>query len=161
MSKIKHIIWLFLLTVSVGSAQELLTKETAVSLALENNYGIRMAENSVKIAENNKSVYNSGYLPSVVASAGANYNSDNSHATNQDGSIIDITNAESSDYNGSIGLSYTLFDGLGRSYNFKRLKEQYNLSELEAETVIQNSLLQIFTNYYEVARITENKKNNL
>ena len=159
MSKIYNIIGLFLLSVTVGSAQELLSKETAVSLALENNYGIRMAENSLKIAENNASIYNSGYLPSVVASAGASYKNDNSIATRQDGSSVEINNAESSGYNGSLGVNYTLFDGLGRSYNFKRLKEQYNLSELEVETVIQNSLIQIFTNYYEVARITENKKN--
>jgi len=140
-------------------AQELLTKETAVSIALENNYGIRIAENSVKIAENNASIYNSRFLPSVVANAGTSYSNDNSIATRQDGSTVEINNAESSRYNGSIGLNYTIFDGLGRSYNYKRLKEQFNLSELEAETVIQNSLLQIFTNYYEVARITENKKN--
>lgn len=147
------------LSFTVSQAQELLTKETAISLALENNYGIRMAENTVKIAENNKSIYNSGYLPSVVANAAASYSNDNSTATRQDGSTVEIDNAESSRYNGSVGLNYTLFDGLGRSYNYKRLKEQYNLTELEAETVIQNSLLQIFTNYFEVARISENKKN--
>jgi len=159
MSKIYKITFLLLLSTYISYAQELLTKEQAVSIALENNYGIRMAENSVKIAENNKSIFNSGYLPSVVASAGANYSNDNSTATRQDDSTVEINNAESSGYNGSVGLNYTLFDGLGRSYNYKRLKEQYNLSELEAETVIQNSLLQIFTNYFEVARITENKKN--
>lgn len=159
MSKIYNITLLLLLSFSVSFSQELLTKETAVKLALENNYGIRMAENFVKIAENNTSIYNSGYLPNVFANAGANYNNDNSIATRQDNTSVEINNAESSGYNGSLGLNYTIFDGLGRSYNYKRLKEQYNLTELEAETVIQNSLLQIFTNYFEVARISENKKN--
>ncbi len=147
------------LSIYVGHSQELLTKETAVGLALENNYGIRMAENYVKIAENNKSIYNSGYLPSLFANAGASYSNDNSTATRQDGTSVEINKAESSRYNGSVGLNYTIFDGLGRSYNYKRLKESYNLSELEAQTVIQNSLVQIFVNYYEVARIFENKKN--
>ncbi|MFD1293908.1 TolC family protein [Lutibacter holmesii] len=159
MSKLHNIIGLFLLSVSAISAQEVLTKEAAVSIALENNYGIKMAENSVKIAENNASIYNSGYLPSVSASGSASYSNDNSVATRQEGTTVEINNAESSNYNGSLSVNYTLFDGLGRSYNFKRLKEEYNLSELEAETVIQNALIQIFTNYYEVARITENKKN--
>ncbi len=159
MSYKNSLILLLFLSFSVSKAQELLTKETAVSLALENNYGIRIAENSVKVAENNASIYNSGFLPSIVANAGGSYSNDNSTATRQDGTSVEIIHAESSRYNGSVGLNYTLFDGLGRSYNYKRLKEQYNLSELEAETVIQNSLLQIFTNYYEVARITENQKN--
>lgn len=153
------LISILFLSFSASQAQELLTKETAVSLALENNYGIRTAKNLVKIAENNKSIYNTGYLPNIVGNAGASYSNDNSTATRQDGTTVEIDNAESSKYNGSIGLNYILFDGLGRSYNFKRLKEQYNLTELEAETVIQNSLLQIFTNYFEVARITENQKN--
>jgi len=155
----KIILLTFLLSFSVNYSQELLTKEAAVSLALENNYGIKMAENFVKIAENNKSVYNSGYLPSLTGNAGAGYSNNNATLTRHDGTVTETNGAESSRYNASIGLNYTLFDGLGRSYNYKRLKEQYNLSELEAQTVIQNSLLQIFTNYFEVAQITENQKN--
>jgi len=118
-----------------------------------------MAENIVKIAKNNKSVYNSGYLPSVVGSAGVGYSNNNAKLTRHDGTITETNSAESNRMNASVGLNYTLFDGLGRSYNYKRLKEQYNLTELEAQTVIQNSLLQIFTNYFEVAQITENRKN--
>ena len=50
---IKNILTLFIfISFYTFQAQELLTKETAVSIALENNYGIRIAENSVKIAEN-------------------------------------------------------------------------------------------------------------
>jgi outer membrane protein TolC len=41
-------------------------------------------------------------------------------------------------------------------YNFKRLKEQYNLSELEARETIENTLIQLFSVYYEVARRYEN-----
>ncbi|SNR33669.1 TolC family protein [Lutibacter flavus] len=159
MNNINKLVILLTLCFTTNYAQGNLTKEQAISLALENNYGIKIAKNNVKIAKNNKSVFNSGYLPNVVGNSGASYSNDNSTATRQDGTSVKINNAESSRYNGSIGLNYTLFDGLGRSYNFKRLKEQFNLSELEAETVIQNTLLQIFTNYYEVARITENQKN--
>ena len=147
------------LSIYTGHSQELLTKETAVSLALENNYGIRMAENYVKIAENNASIYNSGYLPRVTGNAGVNYSNTSSELTDQSGAVSEVNGAESNGYNASVGLNYTLFDGLGRSYNYKRLQESHNLSELEAQTVIQNSLVQIFANYYEVGRIFENKKN--
>ncbi len=51
-----------------------------------------------------------------------------------------------------------MFDGLGRLYNFKRLKEQYNLSQLEARETIENTLIQLFSVYYEVARLTENEQ---
>lgn len=159
MSKIYKIMLLFILSVSASYAQELLTKETAVSLALENNYGIRMAKNSVKIAKNNASVFNSDYIPSISANAGANYNNDDSELTSHDRTITETNGAESKLYNASIGLNYTLFDGLGRSYNYKKLKESYNLSELEAQTVIENIVLQIFSVYFEVARLTEDNSN--
>jgi outer membrane protein TolC len=159
MSKTYYLTLLLLISFSVNQAQELLTKEMAISLALENNYGIKMAENSVKVAENNASIYNSGYLPSVTGAAGVNYNNDDAKLTEHDGTVTQSNGTEFTAYNASIGINYTLFDGLGRSYNYKRLQENYNLSELEAQTVIQNTLLQIYSNYYEVARITENKKN--
>lgn len=150
------ILALLLLFSSIGFAQNTLTNNDAASLALEQNYGIKLAKNFVEIAKNNASVYNSGYLPRISASAGAGYSNDSSENTSQDGSVSEKNNAESKSMNASIGLSYTLFDGQGRSYNYKKLKENYNLSELEAQAVIENSLLQVFSMYYEVARLTEN-----
>ena len=152
---------LLLISYSISFGQEKLTKEGAVSIALENNYGIKIAKNNVKVAENNASVYNSGYLPSVVANAGANYSNDDTEFTLQNGNTSEINGANSKSYNASIGLNYTLFDGLGRTYNYKKLKETYNLSELEAQTIIENTLLQIFIIYYEVARLSENNTNIL
>jgi len=53
-----------LICVTITSAQEkLLSKQDAINLALENNFGIKVARNQVEIAKNNKSILNSGYLP--------------------------------------------------------------------------------------------------
>jgi len=161
MKYINKITILFLLSISVSFAQEKLSKEAAVNLALENNYGIKIAKNNVKIAENNASMYNSGYFPKVSISAGAIYNNATTDFISQTGVESEIIDAESKIYNASIGLNYTLFDGLGRSYNYKKLKETHNLSELEAQAIIENSVLQIFTVYYEVAQLTEDNINIL
>ncbi len=161
MNNIHKITILFLLSFSVSFAQEKLTKENAINLALENNYGIQIAKNIVKITENNASIFISGYLPKVTANAGANYNNNSSEFTSQSGNKSEINDAESKLYNASIGLNYTLFDGLGRSYNYKKLKETHNLSELEAQAIIENSILQIFTIYYDVAQLTEDNINIL
>jgi len=149
------IILVFFLNTFISFSQDKLTKKEAVKLALENNYGILIAKNNQKIAENNASVFNSGYLPKVTASAGANYNTNNSENTLQNGTISKVESAESKSVNATIGLNYTIFDGFGRSYNYRKLQESQNLSELEAKFIIENSLLQIFTLYYEVARLTE------
>jgi len=138
------------------SGQELLTKSEAVQRALENNYGIKVSNNNLKIAENNKDILNSGYLPTLTGNAGATYNLDNTEATFADGRVTQLEGAESDRYNASVNLNYTLFDGLGRRYNFKQLKEQYNLSELQARETIENTLLQLFSVYYNVAQLTQN-----
>ena len=69
---------------------------------------------------------------------------------------MDQRGIEGESYSTSINLDYTLFDGLGRLYNYKSLKERYNLSQLEARETIENTILQLLTVYYEVARLSEN-----
>ncbi|MDZ7612846.1 MAG: TolC family protein [Flavobacteriaceae bacterium] len=59
------------------SAQEKLLKDEAVEIALKNNYDIQVSSNNMKIAENNASIYNSNYLPTLGVNAGANYNDNN------------------------------------------------------------------------------------
>ena len=162
--------WVLILALNLafaacGLAQDgFLSKDEAATLALKNNFDIRVARNQVDIADNNKNILNSGYLPEVVGEAQALYNRDDSTIEfpgqlGDDGrptADIDIVKAEAQRYNSTIGVNYTLFDGLGRFYNFKRLKEQYALSELQARETIENTLLQLFSVYFEVARLTEN-----
>jgi outer membrane protein TolC len=138
------------------SAQELLSASEAIALALENNYGIKIASNNNRIAENNKSILNSGYLPTLTGNAGNTFNIDDTKAEFSDGRITNLYGAESSRYNASLNLNYTIFDGLGRHYDYKVLKEQYQLSELEARETIENTIFQLFTVYYDVAQIFEN-----
>ncbi|WP_430411043.1 TolC family protein [Kordia sp.] len=139
-----------------ANAQQILTPEEAIQLTLSHNYGIKIANNTVKVAENNTSILNSGYLPTLTGNAGATYNLDNTEAEFSNGNSTVLNGAESSRYNASVNLNYTLFDGLGRLYNYRRLKEQYQLSELEARETIENTLLQLFSVYYSVAQLSEN-----
>ena len=132
-------------------AQDLLSESEAVKLALKNNFGVRMESNNIEIAANNKSILNTGFLPTLGASAGANYNINNITANFQNGNVTELNNATSSSYNAGLNLNYTLFDGLGRWYNYKQLKEQYALSELEARTTIENAIYTTLNAYYDVA----------
>lgn len=165
--KYKSILPILFLMISYGiyGQESTLSKIDAVTIALEHNFGIKVAKNQTEIAKNNKGILNSGYLPTVTGSAGATYNRNNTVTEFpgqflDDGSLrpdITLNKAESQRYNGSIALNYTLFDGLGRYYNYKRLKEQYQLSELQARETIENTVLQLFSVYFEIARLTENR----
>jgi outer membrane protein TolC len=137
----------------------MLEKTKAVEIALENNYNIKIAKNNVELAANNASIYNSGYLPSLQGSAGANYNSGSSKSEQQDGTVSETSSAQSYAFSSSLGLNYTLFDGLGRKYFFAKQKENYSMAELQMRQVIELNILNLFRVYYDVARLTTNEIN--
>ncbi|MDX6745274.1 TolC family protein [Polaribacter sp. PL03] len=148
-----------LLSTLQGISQEILTKKEALEVTLENNFGIKIANNNLAIAKNNTSIYNTGFLPTAAISSGANYRRDNQEITRQDGTSTSISGAVTKSYNASLGLNYVIFDGLGRKYNYQQLKETYNLTELQAKETIENTYLQLFTTYFQIARLSENKDN--
>ncbi len=152
--RICSIVYLFVCLQMQG--QQILQKSEAIALALENNYGIKTANNNVIIAENNSDVLNSGYLPSLSGNAGATLDVQNTEGQLVNGETRTADGVETRRYNASVNLNYTLFDGLGRYYNYKRLKEAYQLSELQARETIENTITQLLSVYFEVAQNTEN-----
>ena len=142
-----------------GIGQELLTKDLAVKIALENNFEIKAANNLTKIAENNAALTNSDFLPSLSGSAGSTFASTSSENTFQDDRVISVSGVETVGYNASLALNYTLFNGFGRKYNYQKLQENYNLTALQARKVMENTLFNIFFAYYEIARLTQDQLN--
>ena len=152
------------LSVLQGISQEVLTKKEALEITLENNFGIKVANNNLEVAKNNSSVFNSGYLPTASINSGADYRRNNQTIVFTDpdsGEDLErvgngvVTKA----YNASLDINYTIFDGLGRKYNYKQLKETYSLSELQVKETIENTYLQLFTVYFQIARLSENTSN--
>ncbi len=137
-------------------AQTVLTPEDAMALALKHNYDIQVSRRQVAISKNNAHVLNSGYLPSLSGTAGGSIDQQNTEGQLANGDTRIANGVETRRYNAAVNLNYTLFDGLGRLYNYKRLKEAYHLSTLEARQTIETTLLQLFTVYYTVAQLTEN-----
>ena len=62
---------LVIIIAGLTNAQDVLTPQDAVKIALENNYSIKIAKNDKDIAENNSTVGNAGFLPTVDASGSA------------------------------------------------------------------------------------------
>ena len=159
MRKYYKIILVFIVvifTIKSSFTQQVVKPSDAIALALEYNYGIQIAKNNVEVAANNKNILNSGYLPTLTGIAGGNIDSQDAEGQLANGDVRVAEGAETRRYNASINLNYTLFDGLGRYYDYKRLKEEYNLSELQARETIENTTVQLLTVYYNVAQQSEN-----
>ena len=149
-------VFLGLVTCQMAAQETVLSREEAVKKALEANYGIKISGNEVEIAENNQTIWNSGYLPSFRGLAGATYDLNDRTTEIKGQETVEQNDLENERYSGSVNVDYLLFDGLGRYYNFRSLKEEFRLSKLEARETIENTILQLFTVYFEIARLYEN-----
>jgi len=159
-------IFLFILITNYINGQKFISKEEALELVLENNFGIKVSKNTTEIVKNNSSILNSGYLPSLSISSGGNYTGSDTEIAfpgqfDDQGNPIPnrvFEDQETQRFNAGINLNYTLFDGLGRRYTYKRLKEEYALSELQLRETIEFTTLQLFEVYFNIAQLTESQK---
>lgn len=138
--------------------QEILSKGDAISEIMANNFNVVISKKSIEIAENNTSIYNSGYLPTVTGSAGINYNRDNLKVEFQDGRVNELDGATSDSKTANLNLNYVLFNGFNRKYNVQRNAESLNRAQLNARSILETALTSLFNAYYEVAQTQENLK---
>jgi len=136
-----------------------LTLSQAVAMAMKQNQDILIARNNLRIAENNSSLLNSGYLPQLTGNAGGNYSNNNTEITYSSGDKVTQDGAVSTSYNGSLGINYRLFDGMNRYYNYKILKADDTYTELQSRALIENTLILLSRSYYDVARLTSKIEN--
>ena len=140
------------------NAQENLSVSDAVKLTLENNLDIKITENQNEIFKNNASFLNSGYLPKLSTSAGFNKSKQNVEIETPNNLSGKLDNMKSENSFSNISLEYVLFDNNGRKFNYKKSKELSSRSELEVREVIENTLIQLYSIFYEVCRLNEEKE---
>ena len=114
---------LLLFCVVKTNAQEVLTLESAVKIALENNYEIKIATNNLTIEKTNVAIGNAGMLPTVTATVVDNNSIQNSSQTRQDGTETELDNAKNNSLTYGVGLDWTIFDGMRMFDRMDELKE--------------------------------------
>ncbi len=133
-------------------AQEVLTLEDALKLALENNYDIKIATNNSKIDATNNSLARAGMLPSVNANLTNSNSILDTKQTQADGSVRELDGAKNMNLSYGVGLDWTIFDGLSM---FAR-KEQLNVLEqqgkAELQTAILNKISAVYMTYFDLVQ---------
>lgn len=151
MQNLYKIIFLFIIGFS-AQAQELLSLEDAVKIALENNYDIKIAENNSKIDATNNNLANAGMLPSLNANFTNNNSQIDTKQTQADGSERELDNAKNMNLTYGVGLDWTIFDGLSM---FAR-KEQLNVLEQQGKAELQTAILtrisDVYTTYFDLVQ---------
>lgn len=135
-----------------GNAQEVLTLENAVKIAIENNYDIRIAKNDLKIDQNNVSAGNAGMLPKVAASIAQNNNLQNLSQTRADGNTITLDNAKNNSLNYGVSLDWTIFDGLKMYAKKEQLSQLQKLGEAQLKLTIITRISDVQAAYFNLVQ---------
>jgi len=134
------------------NAQEILTLEDAIKIALENNYEIKIAANNSKINQTNTAVGNAGMLPSVTASFVDNNGIQNLSQTRTDGTTTSLDNAKNSSLTYGANLDWTIFDGFTMFAKYDQLKELQKLGEVQLKQTILNKVSDVTSIYYDLVQ---------
>ena len=153
MTQLKFIIISFLfLGFNHVKAQEIITLESAVKLALENNYEIKIASNNSLIATTNVAIGNAGMLPTVAATITANNRVQNSSQTLQSGVVNALDNAKNNSLNYGVNLDWTVFDGFRMFARLDQLKELQKLGETQLKQTLLTKISAITTTYFDLVQ---------
>ncbi|CAH0239447.1 MULTISPECIES: TolC family protein [unclassified Pedobacter] len=146
-------IFTLLLSLSLsGFAQEQLSLQEAITIALQNNYDIKINKNQVDIAKNNANIGNAGMLPNLTGSYTNGGSIQNTRQTPATGPDRVITGAKSTNNSYGADLNWTIFDGFSMFANYDRLKELQKQGELNARLTILTTVADVITAYYDIVR---------
>jgi len=143
-------LFLFLLLAGNLQAQERLSLEQAVQLALENNFDIKLNKNDVEQAKNNVSRANAGMLPVVTGNFSTNNTVSNTKQTLSSGQTQERNGAKNSNLVYGPVLNWQVFDGFEMFARYDRLKELEQLGEANFKLTVQNTLADVINNYYDL-----------
>lgn len=136
-------------------AQEVLTIEDAMKIALENNFEIKIAKNNTQISETNVTIGNAGMLPTATASVTDNNSIQNSSQTRQDGTSTKLNNAKNNSLTYGVSLGWTVFDGMKMFARYDQLKELQKLGDAELKSTILVKIGQVNSAYYNLVQMQQ------
>ena len=146
----KYFLLLFLLPV-FANAQEILTLENAIGIALEKSYDIKVAKLQQEVADVQVFKGNAGMMPRVDLNANmgtafneVNQKLSNGTETNRFGKSYTPTS--------NVAMAWTLYDGKRMYATLDRLKGQSQLSQLQTRQMMENTVVNVMQAYYEVMR---------
>lgn len=151
MSKI-FTLFFIVISCTLIQAQELLSIEDAIKIALENNYEIKIASNNLKIDATNNNLANAGILPAFNASLTNNNSQLNTTQTQADGSQRTLDGAKNMNLSYGVGLDWTIFDGMQMFARKEQLSTLEAQGKSELQATILNRISDVYLTYYDLVQ---------
>ena len=125
-------------------AQDTLGLDDAISMALANEYGIRIVRNEAAVVAAQATAGNAGLLPRLDASGRGQFSDQYSKLDFAEG-IPDVerSGVRSTTLSGQVGLSYTVFNGMGNHALYDRYMINADLADLQTRAQVEGTLTQV------------------
>ena len=135
---------------SVGAQTEsVYTLKSCLENALLNNYSLQITRNEQKVSDNNATLGNAGYLPTLDFTAGYTGTVNNTESklretgeTTKENGVFDQT------VNVGLNLNWTLFDGFNISTTYQQLKELKRQGETNTRIAVEDFIANLSAEYY-------------
>jgi len=135
-----------------AQAQEILTVDEAVQIALKNNYDIKIASNDSEVSKTNKSIANAGMLPKIDATLTQNNTIQNTKQTQATGEVRELENAKNNSLVYGVNLGWTVFDGFKMFARYDQLKSLEKQGEVQLKMTVLTKVSDVMTTYYDLVQ---------
>lgn len=146
------IVLLAVTAVFSGKAQQIYSLDDCIRTGLERNYSIRIVRNEQQQSENNATLGNAGYLPTVDMSGGFSGTINNTDNKLADGTTEKTSGVHNETADIGLNVNWTLFDGLGIQATYAKLKELQRMGELNTRMTIEDFVADLSGEYYNLIR---------
>jgi len=130
-----------------------LSIEDAIAIGLKNNFSIQVARNDSKIAANNNTAGNAGFLPSININGGVRENISTVNTEDNAGVTTKIDNEKTGTMNMAATLDWTLFNGLEMFLRKDKLGSLQALQNTATRATIENTVADIITSYFAIVQL--------
>jgi len=130
-------------------AQKVMNLEDCLRIGLENNYDLRMVRNEEQISDNNVTLGNAGFLPTIGLNGGYNYRESNSDQfPKENAETLKSRGSTTQTLDAGINLSQPLFEGFKVQTQYKRLQELKTIGELNTRLEVENFIANLAAEYF-------------
>lgn len=149
MKKINILFLVLILAAVKSTAGESVTLQECIRKGLEQNFRIRIVRNEEKIADNNFTPGNAGYLPvvSLNSSLGGSEN-DVVQIPSDGGDRISNKGVSNLALSAGVDLNWTVFDGFNIQADYAKLKELQKIGQLQTKLKIETYISDLAAEYY-------------
>lgn len=138
--------------IPIANGQEVLSLQDAVTIALKNNYDIRLINNEITIAKNNVNAGNAGMLPALAGTFSEGGSRQNTVQTPATGDERKANGVRSTNQSYGVALDWTIFDGFQMFANYDRLKQLQKQGEVNAKGTILATISDVVNAYFAVVK---------